>query len=62
MPGDANADSPVVLDGGAQLDACFQALCELAGIRPRLHVETGREEPRELSECPCSRRRFVDAA
>ena len=30
--------------------SCFQALCGLAGIRPKKDVETGKEEPWELKD------------
>jgi hypothetical protein len=43
-------DAPVFLGGGARPNARFQALCGLAGIKPRLDVETGREEPWELKD------------
>jgi hypothetical protein len=34
--------------GGARPSARFQAICTLAGIEPRLDIETGRQEPWEL--------------
>jgi hypothetical protein len=36
--------------GGARPNAFFQALCGLAGIKPRLDIETGEEEPWELKD------------
>ena len=42
MPADPRPDAPVFLGGGARPNARFQALCELAGIKPRANVETGR--------------------
>ena len=50
MPDDPRPDAPVFLGGGARPNARFQALCELAGIKPRLDIETGREEPWELKD------------
>ena len=45
MPEDPRPDAPVFLGGGASPNARFQALCGLAGIKPRLDIETGEEEP-----------------
>ncbi|QDV36194.1 tyrosine-type recombinase/integrase [Tautonia plasticadhaerens] len=50
MPDDSQPEAPVFLGGGARPNARFQALCEHAGIKPRLDVETGREEPWELKD------------
>ncbi len=41
---------PVFLGGGARPNARFQALCALAGIKPRLDIQTGEEEPWELKD------------
>jgi hypothetical protein len=38
------------LGGGARPNARFQALCDLAGIKRRTNVETGRDEPWELKD------------
>ena len=43
-------NAPVFLGGGARPNARFQALCGLAGIKPRLDIETGEEEPWELKD------------
>jgi hypothetical protein len=48
MPENPRPDGPVFLGGGARPNARFQALCALAGIRPKRDVETGKEEPWEL--------------
>src|SRR5687767_10917504 len=45
-----HSDDQVFLGGGARPNARFQVLCELAGIRPKTDVETGREEPWELKD------------
>jgi hypothetical protein len=50
VEGDPQPDAPVFLGGGARPNAWFQALCKLAGIKPRLDIETGREEPWELKD------------
>jgi hypothetical protein len=50
MPEDPRPDASVSLGGGARPNARFQALCKLAGINPRIAIETGREEPRELKD------------
>ena len=50
MPEDPRPDAPVFLGGGARPNARFQALCGLAGIKPRLDIETGKEEPWELKD------------
>jgi integrase len=50
MPDDPSPDVPVFLGGGARPNARFQALCTLAGIKPRLDIETGKQEPWELKD------------
>ena len=50
MPEQPRADEPVFLGGGARPNSRFQALCALAGIRPKADVGTGREEPWELKD------------
>jgi hypothetical protein len=40
----------VFLGGGARPNARFQALCGLAGIKPRLDIETGEEELWDLKD------------
>jgi hypothetical protein len=39
-----------LLGGGARPNARFQALCGLAGIKPRLDIDKGEEEPWELKD------------
>jgi integrase len=43
-------DAPVFLGGGARPNARFQALCDLASIKPRTNVETGKDKPWELKD------------
>jgi hypothetical protein len=50
MPERVDPDACVFLGGGARPNARFQQLCALAGIRPRMNVETGSEEPWELKD------------
>ena len=50
MPEEPRPDDPVFLGGSARPDARFQALCELTGIRPKVNVETGIEDPWELKD------------
>ena len=50
MPENLRPDAPVFFGGGARPNARFQALCSLAGIKPRLNIETGEEEPWELKD------------
>ena len=50
MPADPRPDAPVFLGGSARPNARFQSLCSLAGIKPRLDIETGREESWELKD------------
>jgi hypothetical protein len=50
MPEDPRPDAPVFLEGGARPNVRFHALCGLAGIKPRLDIETGEEEPWELKD------------
>jgi hypothetical protein len=50
VPDDRSPDAPVFLGGGARPNARFQDLCGLAGIKRRLDVETGRQEPWELKD------------
>src|SRR5580693_8662024 len=44
MPENPVPDDPVLLGGSARPNARFQELCQLAGIRPRTIIETGKEE------------------
>jgi integrase len=50
MPESPRPDAPDFLGGGARPNARFQAFCELAGIKRRLNVETGKEERWELKD------------
>src|SRR5262249_48618730 len=50
VPEDPRPEAPVFLGGSARPNARFQELCGLAGIKPRLDIETGAEEPWELKD------------
>jgi hypothetical protein len=50
MPDNPRPDAPVFLGGGARPNARFQALCVLAGLKPRTDVETGKDKPWELKD------------
>jgi len=50
MPENPKPDAPVFLDGGARPTARFQKLCDLAGIKPRTNIETGKDEHWELKD------------
>ena len=43
-------DSPVFLGGGSRPNVRFRELCNLAGIKPKYNIETGREEPWVLKD------------
>jgi hypothetical protein len=50
MPENPRPDDSVFLGGGARPNARFKTLCVLAGIKSRLDIETGEEEPWELKD------------
>jgi len=50
MPDNPRPDAPIFRGGGARPNARFQALCDLAGIKPRTDVETGEDKPWELKD------------
>src|SRR3954452_15671976 len=50
MPETPRPDDPVFLGGGARPNARFQHLCSLAGIKSKMDIETGEEEPWELKD------------
>lgn len=50
MPDNPRPDSPVFLGGGARPNTRFETPCVLAGIKPGMDIETGRDEPRELTD------------
>ena len=61
MPEAPLPDAPVFLGGGARPNARFQELCDLAGIPPRVDLETGRPEPWELKDLRKTCATYYDA-
>jgi hypothetical protein len=61
MPADPRPGDPVFLGGGARPNARFQRLSELAGVKPRVNVETGRDEAWELKELRKTCATYYDA-
>jgi hypothetical protein len=61
LPEPLSPDAPVFLGGGARPNARFQELCALAGIRPRMNVETGADEPWELKDLRKTCATYFDA-
>jgi len=59
-PEDSRPDAPVFLGGGARPNSRFQALCGLAGIKQRLDIVTGEEEPGELKDLRKTRATYYD--
>jgi hypothetical protein len=60
-PADPRPDAPVFLGGGARPNARFQALCAVAGVRPRTNVETGEEAAWELKDLRKTCATYYDA-
>ena len=50
MPESPNPDDPVFHGGGSRPNGRFQALWNLAGIRPKTNAETGDDEPWEFKD------------
>ncbi len=50
MPERPNPDDPVFHGGGSRPNGRFQALWNLAGIKPKTNAETGDDEPWELKD------------
>jgi integrase len=50
LPIQSSAEDPVFLGGGARPNARFEELCQLAGIKAKLDIESGTEEPWELKD------------
>ena len=61
MPGNPAPDEPVFLGGSARPNVWFQELCEIAGIKPRTNVETGKEEPWLLKDLRKTCATYYDA-
>jgi integrase len=50
MPENPVPDEPIFCGGGSRPNVRFQELCKLAGIKFKLNVETGEDEPWELKD------------
>jgi hypothetical protein len=50
MPERPNSEEPVCVGGGSRPNTRFEELCKLAGIRPKLDIESGKEELWELKD------------
>lgn len=50
MAENLNPEEPICLGGGSRPNARFEELCKLAGIKPKLDIESGQEEPWELKD------------
>ena len=61
MPGNPAPDDAVFLGGSARPNVRFQKLCEIAGIKPRTNVETGKEEPWLLKDLRKTCATYYDA-
>lgn len=47
---DQHSDNPVFLGGGSRPNARFEEHCQLAGIKAKVDIESGTEEPWELKD------------
>lgn len=61
MPEKPTPDEPVFLGGSARPNVRFQELCDIAGIKPRMNVETGKEEPWLLKDLRKTCATYYDA-
>lgn len=50
LPQKLGPEDPVFLGGGSRPNARFQELCQLAGIKAKLDIESATEEPLELKD------------
>ena len=50
MPDDLDPNAPVFSGGSSRPNTRFRLLCDLAGVKPRLNIETGKEEPWQLKD------------
>lgn len=61
MPASPAPDEPIFRGGSARPNARFQVLCELAGIRRKANIETGKDEPCELKDLRKTCAMYYDA-
>ena len=50
MPENPSPDAPIFLGGSARPNVRFEALCQLAGIKPKRNHETGEDAPWVLKD------------
>jgi integrase len=61
MPENPRPDDAIFLGGGARPNARFRDLCNLAGIKPRMNIETGDDETWELKDLRKTCATYYDA-
>ena len=61
MPDDARPNDPVFLGGGSRPNQRFGELCSLAGIRPKIDIESGDERPWLLKDLRKTCATYYDA-
>ena len=61
MPRDPKPSEPVLVGGSARPIHWFIQLCALAGIRPKIDVETGEERPWLLKDLRKTCATYYDA-
>jgi len=61
MPRDPQPNEPVLVGGSARPNHRFLQLCALAGIRPKIDVETGEERPWLLKDLRKTCATYYDA-
>jgi hypothetical protein len=50
MPATLQPDAPIFRGGGTRPNRRFRQICELAGIKPKVDIESGEEMPWELKD------------
>lgn len=60
-PTDSDSDSAVFLGGSSRPNSRFRQLCELAGVKPRLNIETGESEAWQLKDLRKTCATYYDA-
>ena len=61
MSENPDPDAPIFLGGSARPNARFEALCELAGIKPKRDLETGDDAPWVLKDLRKTCATYYDA-
>ena len=60
-PKDVDAEAPVFFSGSYRPNARFQKLCELAELKPRINIETGKPEAWQLKDLRKTCATYYDA-